>query len=119
MDQGALNGLRGILALRVMVYHVFFVSGFKRFPNIYSFIDMPLFLMLSGFCLTLNYGKTLWDESTLCSVRVNGAISDDRKDVERHDERKTKFDSLEFYRKRLIRILPLHYMGMLASVLLW
>ena len=84
MDEGALSGLRGILAFHIMVTHViirFFVGG-NLFVYIYGAIDMPFFFLLSGFCLALNYGKTHWDRSTLSYSEVKTASSYGIKDLE-------------------------------------
>ena len=56
---------------------------------------MPLFFLLSGFCLTLGYGKKVYDGFTFCCNKPN--------------KEKEIFDSKEFYIGRLTRILPVYY----------
>ena len=117
MDEGAVRGLRGILAFHIMVTHViirFFVGG-NLFVYIYGAIDMPFFFLLSGFCLALNYGKTHWDRSNLSYSEVKTASSYGIKDLENCDGKQNIFDALGFYKKRLTRIIPLHYLGIIAG----
>ena len=66
IDTGALDGLRGLAALHVMLGH-FVESGCPG-------VQMPLFYLLSGYSLTLAYGdKTVTEASvvrqTLCFYR--------------------------------------------------
>jgi len=48
-----LNGLRGIAALHVMFSHVWFLG------RLAGILEMPLFYLLSGYCLTLAYCPTM------------------------------------------------------------
>ena len=66
-DKGSLNGLRGIFAFHVMVFHACMFLGGGTWPklNLYANVDMPLFFLLSGFSLVLAYGRTNWDGSTI------------------------------------------------------
>ena len=121
VDKGALNGLRGLFAFHVMIYHacVFLGDGFHPKLNLYANVDMPLFFLLSGFSLALAYGRNSWDGSTLeCSNNNQKVISN----VTGHENLEVSpkiFNAWEFYKKRLIRILPLHYLGTILVLIVW
>ena len=53
MDTSALNGLRGLLSLHVMLAHYFNTSKYSWFGPPGS--DMNIFYLLSGFSLGLTY----------------------------------------------------------------
>ena len=120
-DKGALNGLRGLFAFHVMIYHacVFLGDGFHPKLNLYANVDMPLFFLLSGFSLTLAYGRTNWDRSSLSCCNNNQKVNLNVTDVENLDVSPKIFNSWEFYKKRLIRILPLHYLGTILVLIVW
>ena len=115
-----MDGLRGLFAFHVMAFHacLFLKGGENQEVNLYAHIDMPLFFLLSGLSLTLAYGKTKWNGSTRCcfGCRTN---SNDGVDIENSQQEPKIFDSWEFYKKRLIRILPLHYMGIVLVLIVW
>ena len=117
MDQGALSGLRGVLSFHIMVHHLLdhFYGGTNFYVFIYANMDMSLFFLLSGFCLALSYGKTHWTSVTKCCSRVKRANSHQINSLESCGDDQNVFDSLEFYKKRFIRIIPLHYLGILAG----
>ena len=120
MDKGALNGLRGLLAFHIMAFHAFI---YLKPPSVnitlmlYGQVDMPLFFLLSGFSLTIAYGKTLWNGSTRCCLGCKTTTSDGVTDSENPAEGRKIFDSWSFYKKRLIRILPLHYLGHIMVII--
>ena len=120
LDKGALNGLRGFFAFHVMAYHALMEGRLHGDHNptiyIYANVDMPLFFLLSGFSLALAYGKTLWNGST--SYCFGSKISSkDGADLETSDPK--IFDSWTFYKKRMIRILPLYYLGHILMLIVW
>ena len=120
LDKGALNGLRGFFAFHVMTYHacIFFKPHSNELAiDIYGNVDMPLFFLLSGFCLTLAYGKILWKGSTRCCLGCKTVASDGVDDLENQNQQLIIFDSWKFYKKRFIRILPVHYFGIVAGVI--
>ena len=121
VDKGALNGLRGVFSFHVMVYHacVFLGNGFHPKLNLYANVDMPLFFLLSGFSLTLAYGRTVWDRSSLGFSNNNQKVISNVTDVENFEGSPKIFNSWEFYKKRLIRILPLHYLGTILVLIVW
>ena len=104
IEKEALDGLRGILSLHIMVFHAqprLFVSSQPL--NIYAAVDMPIFFLLSGFSLAVSYGmkSLVLDESG------------------RSIESKEGFDYWQFYKNRCIRILPLHYLGLAIGFICW
>ena len=122
MDQGALNGLRGLFAFHVLAFHAFhFLAGaveHNKAVNLYAHIDMPLFFLLSGFSLALSYGKTKWNGSTRGCLGCK-THSVDGVDAENSQQEMQIFDSWEFYKRRLIRILPIHYLAILLVLIVW
>ena len=119
-DKGALDGLRGLFAFHVMAFHACFllrVSGNQE-VNLYGNIDMPMFFLLSGISLALAYGKTKWNGSTRCCFGCK-TYSTDGVDVENPQQEPKIFDSWEFYKKRLVRLLPLHYLGIVLVLIVW
>ena len=119
-DKGALDGLRGLFAFHVMAYHscvLLKLSGNQE-VNLYGHIDMPLFFLLSGISLALAYGKTKWSGSTRCCFGCK-TNSSDGVDVEDPQQEPKIFDSWEFYKKRLVRLLPLHYLGIVLVLIVW
>ena len=120
MDEGALNGLRGLLAFHIMVHHLLagpsqFFAGSNFYLYIYGPLDISLFFLLSGFCLALSYGRTHWTSVSICCSKFKGANSHEINYLETCGDDQSIFDSVEFYKKRLIRIIPLHYLGILAA----
>ena len=120
-DKGALNGLRGLFAFHVMVFHACIFLGGGIYPklNLYANVDMPLFFLLSGFSLVLAYGRTTWDGSSLCCISDKTIKSSKGIDVEPLEKSPKIFNAWEFYKKRLIRILPLHYLGTILVLIVW
>ena len=80
-----------------------------RFNN-----NMPLFFLLSGFGLSVRYVKTLWKGSTKRCLGSSGVEYS-----ESAGENRKIFDTWEFYKNRLIRILPVHYLGIAAGLMQW
>ena len=79
---------------------------------------MPLFFLLSGFCLTLGYGKKKHSKVSGCccnnSTQFRSSPDDSNENI---------FDSATFYFGRLTRILPVYYICFLYALplipLLW
>ena len=107
-----------MLAYHVLAFHAFVrlvPNSTKYRINLFANIDMSFFFLLSGFTLTIAYGKTRWDGST----KVIGSESSIMQDVDIESiEMKPKdtFDSWKFYKKRLIKILPVYYLGHIACL---
>ena len=122
MDKGALNGLRGLFAFHVMAYHALTEGRLNGDHNpkidIYANIDMPLFFLLSGFSLSLAYGKTLWNGSTRHCFGSKTS-STDGVQLENSSSEPKIFDAWSFYKKRMIRILPLYYLGHILMLTVW
>ena len=120
-DKGSLNGLRGIFAFHVMVFHSCMFLGGGTWPklNLYANIDMPLFFLLSGFSLVLAYGRTEWGGSSLTCRNDSTQGASGVTDAETLEKPSNNFNAWEFYKKRLIRILPLHYLGTILVLIAW
>ena len=92
INSDALNGLRGLASLHVLVFHVLFFS--KGRINIIGSFEMPLFFLLSGYSLALNYGRKAYTTHTRCccssAVVENG----------NPNEEAVVFKSFNFYRNR-------------------
>lgn len=119
MDKGALNGLRGLIAFHVMTYHAFtlLIPSYSKFVIVnYANVDMPLFFLLSGFCLTLAYGNRHWNGSIRRYLGCKSTTSDGVRNLENFGGETKIFDSWKFYKKRFIRILPLHYLTTIAAL---
>ena len=119
-DKGALNGLRGLFSFHVTAFHacLFLAGNVEPKVNLYAHIDMPLFFLLSGFSLTLAYGKTKWNGSSrgCFGCKTN---SKDGAEAETPEQELKIFDAWEFYKRRLIRILPIHYLSIILVLIVW
>ena len=73
---------------------------------------MPLFFLLSGFCLTLGYGKTQYD-----GIRFFDKTSKTPSDnVETNSKPKIEFDFKKFLIGRFTRILPIYWLTFLINL---
>lgn len=101
---GAHDGLRGVSALWVVLFHCILQCPIP--VNFQGSSIMPLFFMLSGYSMAVTYGKTTW--------RVTSAV---------HSEelvRLRPFDSKRFYRNRFARVMPVYYLcNLLAAPLVY
>ena len=116
-DKGSLNGLRGIFSFHVMVFHACRVLGTRPKLNLYGHIDMPIFFLLSGFSLALTYGRTKWDVSSLTCRNTSTKGVSEVAYAETPTKQAKIFNAWEFYKKRMIRILPLHYLGIILGLI--
>ena len=111
MDNRALNGLRGFLACHVFCYHTFVRIKYNSRPILlYGNLALPPFYLLSGFCLTLSYGTRLWRVPRPCYLGLKPTASDKSPDLEIADDVHELFDYWSFYKRRLLRIMPVHYL---------
>jgi len=97
VDSKALDGLKGFASMYVMAFHLFQ----KRSVDLCGSVMMPVFFLLSGFCLVLSSGKTIWDGCTVLFAKREGKLMDSR----------------IFYLKRFARIVPLYYLVNLGCYL--
>jgi len=70
------NGLRGLCTLWIMLFHCLIYGSYGDYINLMGSTIMPIFFLLSGFSLTIIYGK------------------------------RENLDKLNFYRNRFARIYP-------------
>ncbi len=86
---------------------------------------MPLFFLLSGFCLTLNYGRKQYDGFDFCcgpcqvvdtlshKIICCGSCIEKSEDEEQPS---SVFDSWRFYINRFSRILPVYWLCMFIAL---
>merc|ERR1712038_1881738 len=107
-DSKPLNGLRGILSIHLVLFHSILFSQAKI--NTYGQVHMPLYFLLSGFCLTLGYGKKKYSKISGCCSSPKAKTLDSTQSIG------SIFDSTTFYFKRLTRVLPVYYVCFLYSL---
>ena len=93
------NGLRGIAAVNVMLFHYL---PDRIFPDLLATLQIPLFFLLSGFSLALCYGNTPQYQGG-CSVPCRPS------DIKWH---------IKFYQSRLARLGPLYYISNMAALII-
>ena len=114
LDNGALNGLRGLLSVHIALDHIIYWTcpGCKDYlysTNLYGNVHMPFFYLLSGFTLALSYGQTLWKELWVgCKATTTVVV-----DIKNQNQDPQIFSFCTFYWNRLTRILPMYYLGTL------
>ena len=74
---------------------------------------MPLFFLLSGFCLTLGYGKKKYTKSISCCGRRNPGTVFPEQGSQNPDE---FFETKEFLFGRITRIVPVYYFCYLVAL---
>ncbi len=76
---------------------------------------MPLFFVLSGFCLTLGYGKKNYSGCTIscvpCKLKSGSECCEADSNLDR-------FNFISFYLGRFTRILPVYYFCLIFSAIL-
>lgn len=75
---------------------------------------MPLFMLLSGFSITVTYGATRWRPISTCSRTRRGAGKSD----EPPEEVKT-FPTWAFWRNRFARVMPVYLLSVLIAAPTW
>ena len=120
-DNGALIGLRGWFAFHIMLNNVWTsnpqLESADSSLNLYGDVLIPFYLLLTGFTRTLSYGKVKWNSPNTLDNGLNIDGEYDSTPINRKPRR--QFDALGFYRKRLIKIVPVHILGMVLSAILW
>lgn len=86
----ALDGMRGVAAIAVMLYHYTMYSSPSLFQHAHVAVD--IFFILSGFVIAHSYGKRLTDRS---------------------------MNSAEYLMRRIIRLYPMFLIGLLLGVLVF
>ena len=119
-DNGALNGLKGWFAFHIMMHNIWISNPQLESPNsainLYGGVSMPIILLLAGFCHTLSYGRVKW--SSFNNLNEINSIGDfESSPIQRKPRR--IFDAISFYRKRLFKTFPVHWLGIFLSLILW
>merc|ERR1719295_884943 len=102
INSKALNGLRGIMAIYVMVFHSLYFCEWEI--DILGYIPMTFFILLSGFVLALNDGKRIYSATNCCTE-----LCPDKED-------KSRFDGKNFYQRRCARTIPLFWLTNLLAI---
>ena len=76
---------------------------------------MPLFFLLSGFCLTIGYGRKQYTSSSRCCGPCSKSTKSCCFSSQDKEEEEVLFDSWNFYKGRLTRILPVYYACLLYA----
>ncbi len=96
------TGLRGLLALYIMIFHsILFSVGW----NLHGVTIIPFFFLLSGYSLAISYGKNQYSSQ----VADNG---------EEKATQNFKFNFKHFYQNRFARIIPIYYLAIFFGVVL-
>ena len=123
LDNGALNGLRGFFAFYIMVHHAWTtnpqIASSNSTIHLYGDVLMPLYLMLSGFSVSLAYGKIRWSTSAMNRLGYQASSSNAAESLPFPRRERRIFPIWSFYRKRFIKTLPVHVLGIAFSLILW
>lgn len=103
VDMDDHSGLRGFMALWIVVFHALFYAHDP--VDIQGSSLMPMFFLLSGFSLTVSYYSKLLGK-TAKPLEVSLKAKDDDM-IEQ--EGKPKVTYLQFVVNRLLRVLPVYY----------
>ena len=103
VDTASLDGLRGVAAVWVMLFHCFIYCTFPI--DLQGSSIMPLFFLLSGFSLMLAYGNR-FDSNNEESLSTNASHS-------------IYFERWNFYRNRLARVYPCYFVCSILAAPLW
>ena len=98
----AINGLRGFLAIYIVVFHSLVFS--KVEVNILGSTVMTFFFLISGFVLGMNDGKRQYAPTKCCSELC----------ISPQDE--AHFNAKHFWRRRIARTLPLFYLTSIMCI---
>ena len=106
------NGLRGVAAVWVVLFHGIIYS--KHSFDIQGSSLMPLFYMLSGFALAVVYGcRPIKASMGLCTKASSPVIMGQHTVANEDCER---FDWKGYYFNRFIRVMPLYYLCNLIAL---
>ena len=118
--KNSLNGLRGCLAFHVMAYHACWFEN-KKVPkfDLQANADMSMFFLLSGLSLAMKYGRSSLGKNYKTLSKSDESSSKYLIHEEQQKQETGGFDHWKFYKKRLTRILPLYYLGIVLVLIVW
>jgi peptidoglycan/LPS O-acetylase OafA/YrhL len=91
----------------------------KNATHLYGDVVMPLYFMLSGFSVSLAYGKIRWNTSTVNRLGHHTGSSGGAESLPFPRRERRTFPTWSFYRKRFIKTFPVHVLGIVLSLILW
>jgi len=103
-ESQALLGLRGLLAVHIMLFHSVIFSKLQW--NLVGSSQMPIFFLISGFFLAYTSGKFTYGKTPCCHELF--AVPE--------DEVPPRMNAKHFWRRRISRTIPLHYLCNFASI---
>ena len=105
VDTKALNGLRGVAAVHIMIGH-YLDLGYNY--DLLFVMMLPFFFLISGFVFGMKEGATNYELTKCCG------------ELRAYSDGKDHFDGKNFYKRRMARTLPLYYLSNLVMVpVLW
>jgi len=107
IDTSALNGLRGVASLHIMLYHY----GFPPLGR----LELPLFFLISGYIFGICEGNKNYALTPCCTECTELRTPISTNELETPSD-KISFDSKNFYARRAARTLPLYYLCNLIMI---
>merc|ERR1712226_32197 len=119
-DSKALNGLRGFASLHLVLHHAFWFCNSHPLNRwvMYGQVHMPLFFLLSGFCLTLGYGRSRYTRASVCCGKLRCIDACNCCRPIKDQQEASIFDTPKFLFNRLSRILPVFYICFIMAIVL-
>eukprot|EP00238_Polyblepharides_amylifera_P004091 CAMPEP_0196590754 /NCGR_PEP_ID=MMETSP1081-20130531/67438_1 /TAXON_ID=36882 /ORGANISM="Pyramimonas amylifera, Strain CCMP720" /LENGTH=243 /DNA_ID=CAMNT_0041913943 /DNA_START=40 /DNA_END=768 /DNA_ORIENTATION=- len=110
VDLKALSGLRGLVAMHILIFHCFIYSEFRF--NLQGSVSMPIFFLLSGFTLAITYRDVKFQDCCRTHTETQAAVS-----ANEHVATPARVMSpAKFYRNRFARVAPVYYLTTLLTV---
>lgn len=107
IDCTDLDGLRGIAAVWIMMFHILVYSN--PLIDLQGSTLMPLFFLLSGFTLTIGYSGRLLQDSEENTQKL-------LEDFHPSQSKGSSVSLNKFYYNRFLRILPVYYLCFVFAV---
>lgn len=112
LDLNDLDGLRGIAAVWIVLFHSFHYSKLW-YIDLQGSTLMPLFFLLSGFTLTIGYHKrfTGTTYNTISDITINESNINNNAEFKLSNR-----DLKRYFYNRCIRVLPVYYICMAIAI---